>query len=75
MQVQNITMTRAKARELYRAYKTHTNYQQPEDYQIMRTAQLIAKGKVIIQALESIRQAGINERGLPRLAICRADVK
>jgi len=75
MQVQALKMKPGKAAELYRAYKSHKAYQKPEDYEIMRTYQLIAQGKVVIQALESIRQAGLNAQGLPCLAIARADAE
>ena len=75
MQVQTLKMPRGKAYELYKAYKTHQAYQTPEDYEIMRTYKLIAQGRVVIQALESVRLAGLNEKGLPKLAICRADQK
>jgi hypothetical protein len=75
MQVQTVTVDRAKARQLYRAYKIHQNYQRPEDYEIMRAYQLIAQGKVIIQAIESIRQAGLNSDNMPKLPLCRANAK
>lgn len=70
-----LDMPKSKALELYRAYKTHQSYQKPEDYEIMRTYQLIAQGNVVIQALESIRIAGLNEDGFPNLSIMRADQK
>jgi hypothetical protein len=72
MQAVKLDMPKLKALELYRAYKTHQAYQKPEDYEIMRTYQLIAQGNVVIQAIESIRAAGLNEDGLPKLAIMRA---
>lgn len=75
MQVESITMERERARELYRAYKTHINWERPEEYDIMRTYQLIAQGHVIVRALESIKQAGLNEKGYPKLAIARASAK
>lgn len=75
MQTVKLDMPKNKALELYRAYKTHQAYQTPEDYEIMRTYKLIAQGNVIIQAMESIRLAGLNEDGLPKLAIMRAGNK
>lgn len=71
----NLDMQKDKAMELYRAYKTHQAYQKPEDYEIMRTYKLIAQGQVVIQAIESVRSAGLNEQGLPKLAIMRAHQK
>ena len=73
MDVQAIQMTREKARELYRGYKKHLHYSQPIDRECMRAFQLLAKGRLIIKALESIKAAGLNDKGLPKLAICRAD--
>lgn len=70
MDVERIEVDREKARELYRAYKTHQHYQQPLDAAIQRAYQLIAQGRVIIKALESIRAAGVGADGLPKLAIC-----
>lgn len=72
MNVEKIEVSRAKARELYRAYKTHQHYQKPIDHAIQRAYHLIAQGRVIIKALESIRAAGTNEQGLPKLAIANA---
>lgn len=72
MHTERIVVSRKKALELYRAYKTHQHYQAPIDHAIQRTYQLIAQGRVVIKALESIRLSGINEQGLPRLAICNA---
>lgn len=75
MQVEKIRMRKGRARELWRAYKTHQHYSEPIDWEVQRTYQLIAQGRVVIRALESIKAAGLNENGLPRLAIVRADAK
>lgn len=40
-----------------------------------RTYLAIARGQVVIKALESIVTAGVDAGGLPKLAIARADVK
>lgn len=73
MQTQQITMTRHEARGLYRSYKKHLHYSKPIDRECMRAYQLLGQGRLIIKALESITIAGLNEQGLPKLAICRAD--
>lgn len=70
-----LEIPKTKALELYRAYKTHQAYQTPEDYEVQRTYQLISQGRLVIQAIESIKQAGLNFEGLPRLALMRADQK
>jgi hypothetical protein len=66
---------RHEALKLYRQYKAHTAYSEPIDWEIQRTYQLLSKGKVIIRALESIRQAGLNREFLPRLALTVATAK
>ncbi|HEV8503681.1 MAG TPA: hypothetical protein VGR63_19070 [Casimicrobiaceae bacterium] len=73
MDVQPIEIERGKALELYRAYKTHQHYSQPIDREVQRAYQLIAQGKVIINAGRAIVEAGLNAEGLPKLAIVRAD--
>jgi hypothetical protein len=73
MQTQRIEISRQEARKLYRKYKEHTHYSQPIDKEIMRAYQLMAQGRLVIKALESIASAGLNEQGWPKLAIARAD--
>jgi hypothetical protein len=75
MQVQTIEMNRAEALKMYQKYKTHANYSPPVDMEIRRVFDAIAKGKVVIRALQSIKAAGVGEDGLPRLAIARADAR
>lgn len=73
MQTQAIEIDRAKARELYRAYKKHQHYSEPMDDEIRRAYQLLAQGRLIIRALDSIVKAGVGDDGWPKLAISRAD--
>lgn len=75
MEVAKIEMTKAEARELYREYKKHQHYSEPIDWELQRTYQLLAQGRLIIQALESIKRAGLDATGHPKLAIARADQK
>ena len=63
---------RKQARELYQQYREHQRFSTPVDREIQKAYRLIAQGRVIIQALESIRVAGLNEQKLPKLAISRA---
>lgn len=67
-----IEMPAKEARELYRKYKEHAYYSQPIDDEVRRTYQLIAQGRVVIRALDAIKDAGLNTAGLPKLAIGRA---
>src|SRR5229473_3978354 len=73
MDTQRITLDRDKARELYRTYKKHQHYSEPIDEEIRRTYQLIAQGRMVIRALESVKVAGLNAKGWPNLGLCRAD--
>jgi hypothetical protein len=75
MDTQAIEMERDAARAMWLKYKTHKHYSKPIDTEIQRIFELIAKGKVVIRALESIRKAGLNRYGLPKLALVRADAK
>lgn len=74
MEVSKIDITRQKASELYSEYKAHRHYSTPIDDEIRKVYRAIAKGSVVIKALESIAKAGLNEQGLPKLAIVRADL-
>lgn len=73
METANIVLDRVKARELWNNYRKHQHWSEPIDRDVMATYHAIARGKLVIKALESIRTAGLNEQGLPKLAIVRAD--
>jgi hypothetical protein len=72
MDTQNVTMSRNEARALYRAYKQHQHWSEPIDKEVMRAYQLLSQGRLIIKALESIIEAGVDENGMPKLAIAQA---
>ena len=72
MHTELVKVPQAEAAQLYRKYKEHAAYSQPIDWEIQRCYQLLAKGKVIIRAIESIKQAGLNREFLPKLAIASA---
>jgi len=73
MHTATIEIPRAKARELYRRYRANIHYSKPIDRECQRAYQLLAQGRVIIKAIESVAAAGLNAEGLPKLALCRAD--
>ena len=73
MHTEQLLLDRKEARELYRAYKKHQHYSEPIDDAIRRTYQLIAQGRMVIRALESVKAAGLNAKGWPNLGLCRAD--
>lgn len=69
MEAQHLTVDRKEALALYRKYKEHAAYSAPIDWEIQRTYQLLAQGKTVIKAIESVKLGGLNEKGLPKLAI------
>lgn len=69
MDAQHLTVDRKEALALYRKYKTHAAYSDPIDWEIQRTYQLLSQGKVVIKAIESVKLGGLNEKGLPKLAL------
>lgn len=73
MKVETLKMDPDTARELWRKYQSHRVYQAPHDAEIAAIYKRIAQGRTVIRALESIRNAGVDEKGLPLLAIARAD--
>lgn len=75
METTHVTLDRGEAQRLYREYKKHQAYSAPIDWEVQRTYQLLAQGKVVIRALESIVKAGVDDKGLPKLAIARATAK
>lgn len=66
------TIPAEEAAELYRKYQAHRAYQTPHDEEIARIYKHIARGRTVIRALESIRQAGLGYDGFPKLAIAPA---
>jgi hypothetical protein len=75
MDVETITVERTEAIRMWQKYQTHKHNQNKIDAEIERTYKLIAEGKVLIDALGAIANAGVNEAGQPKLAIGRADQK
>lgn len=75
METTHVVVNRDEAEALYRKYKEHKAYSSPIDWEIQRTYQLLAKGKTVIKALDSIAKAGVDEKHLPKLAIASATAK
>jgi hypothetical protein len=75
MHTEKIVVDRAAAEVLFRKYKEHAAYSDPIDWEVQRCYDLLRKGKVIIRALESIKQAGLNREFLPKLALAPATAK
>lgn len=72
MRVEKLVIDREAAREAWRKYQAHKAWSKPHDAEIAAIYKRIGQGHQVIRALESIRVAGMNEKGLPRLAICAA---
>lgn len=73
MDTELISMDPAKAREAWQNYrsaikKRHTD----EDEILMRGYKHLAKGKKILDLIQVMKAAGVDERGRPQLAIARA---
>src|SRR5262245_15224665 len=79
MLTEKITVSKEEAAKLYQQYKSHAHYDTPYneqlDFEIRRTYQLLSKGNVVIRALESIKQNGLNRELLPKLAFTVASAK
>lgn len=75
MQTEMIRVDPVEAGKLYRKYKEHQAYSAPIDWEIQRTYQLLANGKTVIRAIESIKNAGLDREFLPKLALAPATAK
>lgn len=75
MQTSNIEVDRDEARRMWQKYLTHKHTRSDMDAEIERIYKVIAGGKLVIRALESITAAGVDVFGLPKLAIIRADAQ
>lgn len=75
MKVTRVECDWSKAQQMLRAYREHKNAMTDIDAKMEAVYRQIMRGRKVIQAFESIRQAGLDEKGRPRLAIVRADVK
>lgn len=73
MKVEQLQVDPSRARELWQKYQSHVHRMTDADVEIAAIYKRIAQGKTVIRALESIRVAGLDESGLPKLAIARAD--
>jgi len=72
VKVETLQVDPIKARELFELYEEHREGYTDADREIAAIYKNIAAGRTVIRAFESIRAAGCDERGLPRLAICPA---
>ena len=60
MKTQAIEFDKAKALELYNAYRAHRGAHTKEDAEIERIYYQISRGRKVIRAMASIRAAGVD---------------
>lgn len=75
METAALTMERSEARELYEKYQAHLHFGEAIDREVSRAYRLLAQGKLIIKAVESVKVAGFGEDNRPKLALIRADAR
>src|SRR3990170_853626 len=78
MELQTIEMPVDEAKQAFREYRhairsAKTAVVNSEDAQIARCYKALAEGRQVINIMEAFEQAGEDDKGLPRLAIARAD--
>jgi len=73
METTQIEMKPGEAFKLYKDYLSHRENQTPLDAEAQRIYHAISKGKVVIRAMQSIIEAGLNDEGLPKFAIAPAN--
>lgn len=76
MDLHRITMNPSEARRAFRDYRrSMRRWGDPEDEQIARGYRALARGQQLISLRAAMRTAGLDERGLPRIAVLRADAR
>jgi len=68
-----IIFPKEEAHQLWMKYREHRDVATPQDRKIEDIYRRISRGEKVIKAIESIRQAGLDANGDPRLALIRAD--
>lgn len=75
MDLQTIAMPRGEALQAFRDYRAAVRERfNKEDAALMRGYKALAKGRQVLDVHDAFRQAGVDARGRPRLAISRADL-
>ena len=76
MDLHRITMDQEAARKAFRAQRrVFRPGPNGEEAQLRDGYKAMARGQQLISLSAAMRSAGIDEQGLPRLAICRSDAK
>lgn len=72
MNVTELAVTQEAALVALGEYKKHRDVYDQKDWEVERIYRAISKGKTVISGQDSIRNAGLDEKKRPRLAICQA---
>ncbi len=76
MNVTTLAVSKAEAETMYREYR---DAQKTHDEAYVRDIRVLAghmrHGRVVLDVYQAAREAGLNERFDPRIAICRADYR
>lgn len=76
MELHRITMEAEAARKAYRERRRRFGaFSTPEDNQVRAGYRAMARGQQLISLSAAMRTAGVDDHGLPRLAVCRADAQ
>ena len=75
MNVQAIQVDMGAALHSLNEYREHRNVYDKRDWEIERIYRAVSRGKTVIAALDAIRQAGVDDKRRPKLAICQADAE
>lgn len=76
MNLQPIELSWTKARDSLRNYTAILKEKRTaEDIAIIRSTKAILSGKMVIRLADAVRNGGVDGRGLPKVAIARADDK
>lgn len=75
MNVVGLNVSVHDASAALREYKTHRDTYDARDWEIERIYRAIARGKTVISVVDAIRNAGLDDRQRPLLAIARANAR
>ena len=76
MELHRITMDAEEAKKAYRENRrTFGAFSTREDDQVRAGYRAMSRGQQLISLSAAMRTAGVDDRGLPRLAVCRSDAK
>jgi hypothetical protein len=76
MKLATIEMPKTEARKAFLSYRRAVRERHDsEDEALMRGYRALAAGQQVININEAMKRAGVNSKGLPRIAIARADEK